>query len=874
MSSSYYRPPDESAESSSSGHGRRGSENDQGEGSSNQSVYADSGYGSVHQDLEMNPDAMAFSGQLHRRSPSMIAKKQAAAQIQQLHYNENRIALGRSIAAVMKLLKELQGVNRTWPIYYPTNNSSENGSNQETQEEDSPKDEFEDLADHIKGKEKMEEPLPPQTHEPRLVTPQVDREFNIFKLDLKMGGVDSHKLVHSLEKTSVASLLEGKIIQTMKHLASLRDRIDDITSKVLITGDLNSGKSTFCNALLRRKLLPVDQQPLTNVFCEVRDVRENEGIEKVHAVKIGRRYLRSDPNTYEEHDLKDLEDLVLEVEKYSILKVYVKDTRPVEQSLLSNGVVDISIIDAPGLNKDSYQTTQVFSRQEEIDLVVFVVSAENHFTLSAKEFITSAAHEKSFIFIVVNRFDQIKDKSRCMRRIMDQVADLAPETHKDARDFVHFVSSDGVVDSLPDLNSSSGPGDGGDPDDPGDDDGDNGNGFDMDEHPDFGRLENSLRNFVLEKRSISKLAPAKTYLSNILRDLDTLADVNIEVCAQESDRLSTNIQQLAPSLDKSVTEGTKVSEKLEHLIEETADGLYNYTTEKLTAVLARRDIEPKIAYTSILDAYNYAMAVKESIVYRIQESVYACEEHAKHNTIKSIDAIKSMGIMHLGDQSAFHKVFREDAMFSRKRDQLARSLKTEIEISDFFDIVLPQWVPLSLSKDGKEQEWQIVSSINNAITLASVVGGGQLIRNSQMVRHAINAIGFLDYRTFRNLVLPAIAIAGACGVVYVVSDIPNAVKKNLARKIDSEVQGMGYVHANALRISKESRKILKYPAQDVRSAFQTAIEEKTRKMEDYTKQAKKADESGRYFEKLKRESSEHRNVVTNIHLEIPSDIEE
>ncbi|KAF5102804.1 hypothetical protein D0Z03_000358 [Geotrichum reessii] len=215
---------------------------------------------------------------------------------------------------------------------------------------------------------------------------------------------------------------------------------------------------------------------------------------------------------------------------------------------------------------DSYQTTQVFSRQEEIDLVVFVVSAENHFTLSAKEFIWNAAHEKSLVFIVVNRFDNIRDKNRCRKMILDQVADLSPETHKDASDFIHFVSSSEIVKGLPDD-------DGDDPDDgPGDDDR---------PHPDFDQLEASLRDFVLEKRSLSKLAPAKTYLKNILKDLEMLSQVNISVAETEKEKILKDLDDLAPEFEKSVKQSLKVSEQSDQIIEEVSQKAYDFTKDHL-----------------------------------------------------------------------------------------------------------------------------------------------------------------------------------------------------------------------------------------------------------------------------------------------------
>lgn len=826
----------------------------------------DSGYGGSVKLGDLEADAVAHDGHLleagngHRRSPSFASQQQAVSQISQLQYNDNRLALGRSIAAVLKILKELQVTNKQWPIYYPTTP----GTSENNVKEDEKDGDLDALERELDGEEQVEEEVGDNVPTPRLVSPEISKDFNIFKLDLKLGSLSSDDLVHSLEKSSVASLIEEKILRAIKHLNSLRERIDDTASKVLITGDLNSGKSTFCNALLRRRLLPTDQQPCTNVFCEIRDSRENEGVEEVHAVKMGKRYERSDQNTYETHQLKDLEDLVYEVEKYSILKVFVEDKRNIEHSLLRNGVVDISLIDAPGLNKDSYQTTQVFSRQEEIDLVVFVVSAENHFTLSAKEFIANAAHEKSLVFIVVNRFDHIKDKSRCMRRILDQVADLSPETHKDARDFVHFVSSGNVVDDLPGGEDDDGGGnDPGDDDDPPPDpEGDN---------PDFDQLEASLRHFVLEKRAISKLKPAKTYLDNILHDLEVLADVNQKMSKQERDRLLDELNSLTPKFEKAVNTSVKISDKIDQDIESLSDGVYNHTLSYLNNKLSEEP-ETMLSYGNVLDAYNFAVEMRRTIINKIQEAVHECEKHARKETVKSIDAIKNLGIMHVGDKPVFHKVFKEEAMFSKRRDDLARSIVCELTFMDFIDLSLPQQfipqlIPQSIYPEEK-MEVATLSTVNNALTLASVVGGGQLIRHTEWIKHGFRAIGFVNYSMVKKLVVPVIIVASACGVAYIVSEIPNAVPKNLSKKINREVQAMGYVHSNADRISKECRKVLRYPAQDVRSGFQTDIEQQARQKEEFSKRAKEADEGFKYFSKLYKEAAHQRQVVSQCALEL------
>lgn len=273
--------------------------------------------------------------------------------------------------------------------------------------------------------------------------------FQVLNLDLNLGRSRSsvRPLVMSLEKASIANLLDGRLKSEMKHLEHLQERIHDTASKVLVTGDLNAGKSTFVNALLRREVLPVDEQPSTTSFCAVHDARDNAGIEEAHISVDGKTYDCSDESTFTRIPLEGLEALVCKAhDDAPLVRVYVSDTRSAQESLIHNGVVDIALIDAPGLNRDSLKTTAVFARQDEIDVVVFVVNAANHFTLSAKEFIWTASNEKAYLFIVINRFDQIKDKERCKRTVLEQVRQLSPRTYEDAEELVHFVDSASIME--------------------------------------------------------------------------------------------------------------------------------------------------------------------------------------------------------------------------------------------------------------------------------------------------------------------------------------------------------------------------------------------------------------------------------------------
>jgi mitofusin len=594
-----------------------------------------------------------------------------------------------------------------------------------------------------------------------------------------MEGLPQSEIVHSLEKASVASLLDNQINNSIRHLFALRERIEDTSSKVLVTGDLNAGKSTFCNALLRRKVLPEDQQPCTSIFCEVLDVRENGGIEEVHAIPHGSVYNRNDESTYLVFSLKQLEDIVIDSDHYSSCKIYIKDIRTVDQSLLNNGVVDIALIDAPGLNNDSLKTTAVFARQEEIDVVVFVVSAANHFTLSAKEFIFNAAQEKAYMFMVVNGFDNIRDKNRCQEMILKQIAHLSPATFKESSELVHFVSSNAIPVSNPPGGpggnaSSGGSGggasfDGGD-DNPGydpDDDGPSGKhgepgcppdkkgkGKQKEAENDFSELEASLRRFVLEKRARSKLAPAKTYLMNVLGDLGTLANVNKDVAQNELDRVTEELRQLEPVFEKSRKARTEADEAVANDIDTTSNEVYALTRSTLTDIISRvAESDLGVEYPGAFGAYNYADDLKVAMLNQITETVRWCEERAREKTVQGVSGIKNLGIMHLQDKYV-DLTFRSEKMFRSRRDALARQVDFEAELWDFFDLG-SIW-----------QRQEKVAGTSMAVTLAGVVGS-RMLGGVGWMDGALTATRLVGSNNLRRLIIPGMILAG---MLYLIID--------------------------------------------------------------------------------------------------------
>jgi GTPase SAR1 family protein len=839
--------------------------------------------------VSTNPTSSHMHAKFLTHSTADNERRAIASHVHQLQYNQNRTALGRAISETVDTLKKLQDMNSKWPAHYPTvqrppppprfhpdprpglvhtQSGFDNHHETETFKRPAPRRAGTTIGADLMEPESSEAAARVPAAEPRLVTPQLSRQFSVLKIELKMEGVHQTELVHSLEKQSIASLLDGQINNSVRHLFSLRDRIEDTSSKVLITGDLNAGKSTFCNALLRRKVLPEDQQPCTSIFCEVLDCRENGGIEEVHAIPNGMDYNRHDESTYAVFGLEQLEDIVIDNEKWSQCKVYIKDVRSVDQSLLNNGVVDIALIDAPGLNNDSLKTTAVFARQEEIDVVVFVVSAANHFTLSAKEFIFNAAREKAYMFMVVNGYDNIRDKKRCQEMILKQVNHLSPATFKESSELVHFVSSNAIPVAPaggPDGPGGSGSGSGsssggpsGDPshDDEPSDKKDKGKGKEQEKIDDFNELEASLRRFVLEKRARSKLAPAKTYLLNVLGDLESLASVNKDVAQNELDRVTRELKELEPVYEKSKKARSEAGEGVDFTIDETASDIYKASRDTINNTIARvGEQNLGVEYPGLFSVYQYADELKTAMLEQITRSVHDCEEAARDHTAKGVGGIKNLGVLHLGDDYE-DLTFKSEYMFRTRRDALTRQVDVDVEMSDFFDLT-SLW-----------ERQEKVAGASMAVTIAGVVGG-RMFGGVGWVDGALGAAKVIGPSNLRRLMIPGIVLALALGASYALSSIPHSLPRRLSQKLSAQLAELDYTHANATRISSEVRRALKFPADKLREGLQRSVEQLLDERKEKIKLQSESEVAKKYFSNLVRESVDIRSRVMRVDLEGP-----
>ncbi|PPQ84402.1 hypothetical protein CVT26_007222, partial [Gymnopilus dilepis] len=755
---------------------------------------------------------------------SVFGERQLKVEDVQEAYVESKDRLVTAIDATKTVLSEIRAFNKDeWVVRYPQLKEQEEKEEEKEPSSSKPKKnplrrslsfaddpsfETEVVVGASKAKLARSATLPsiPDAQEHELVvedntsTKEVpSSDFNVLRLDLKLGAhrpSSAASLVQQLEKSSIANLLDERIGTSIAHIDKLRSRVEDTSSKVLVTGDLNAGKSTFVNALLRREVMPVDQQPCTTAFCEVHDAAENQGREEVHIVKDGKTYDINDDSTFTRGAIADLEEIVADNENTErMIKLYLADSRAPSESLLNNGVVDISLIDAPGLNRDSLKTTAVFARQEEIDVVVFVVSAENHFTLSARDFLQTASAEKAYLFIVVNKYDQIKNKDKCRRLVLEQIKELSPRTYEDAEDLVHFVDSASALQPFA-------------------------------ANPAFDDLEQSLRSFVLVKRSKSKLQPVSTYLSNLLADIELLAGANAIVADSELQQAREDLKLSRPVLEKMKRSREVLEEALE-AVEESGAGEASARTKKIlndalervgAGLLAvEKPLVPMPSYPGLLGIWDYAREVRRALVASLDAAVVMSENEARVFTTKGVDRIKELGEEHLPEGTERNRrVFMPEAMFSTTR-RAGKGLKSrrssstgggavvaggmhglgiglaqrqdmlETTFFDLFDVNHQFFLHFGDGKSSEEESSPTALGLVSVGVGALTMVGGQAIGVRGLVEGIMRVSDLFGNETTRKWAAPVIGAAVIGMTAYLILELPSSIPRTVGRRVRASV---------------------------------------------------------------------------------------
>jgi mitofusin 2 len=103
--------------------------------------------------------------------------------------------------------------------------------------------------------------------------------------------------------------------------------------------------------------------------------------------------------------------------------------------------------------------------------------------------------------------------------------------------------------------------------------------------------------------------------------------------------------------------------------------------------------------------------------------------------------------------------------------------------------------------------------------------------------------------------------------VYIITSIPSSLPRRLSTKLAARLESQDYTHQNALRISKEVERALRYPADTVRVGLKRSFESLVVRKEDTTKLRTESEVARKYFSNLITDSEDIRNIVQRVDLE-------
>lgn len=410
----------------------------------------------------------------------------------------------------------------------------------------------------------------------------------------------------------------------------------------------------------------------------------------------------------------------------------------------------------------------------------------------------NAANEKTHIFIVVNRFDSIRDKDRCKRLILEQIRQLSPATYADADDLVHFVSA-GNVDLEPGSRKL--------------------------DAPDFARLEQRLRAFVLENRTKSKLMPAKNYLVNLLTDINILSETNTKKSSDEYAQATMELEKDLPAYQRLLTIRDQVLDEIEKAAERTVSSIQMGTQNKLNqAVESVGKAINTIEYPGILLIWQYAQDIADSMVQKLLKDVRQQEASARQETAVCLEGIHSSGAESIG---SFPMAADVTKMCKKNRE---RRVEITVEATDFFDLVLDDKLSGVVLSSG-----------------AAAMVGGRMLGFKDAVSSIWSVSNIMSGPNFRRWVVPVVGVASVGFVLYVVSDMRSAVERKLVKKFKNAVRETGYVEGQSLRIARESRKVLRVEGWEIQNRIQKAIEQKEQHRSDTEAVALTSKETAEFF---------------------------
>lgn len=102
---------------------------------------------------------------------------------------------------------------------------------------------------------------------------------------------------------------------------------------------------------------------------------------------------------------------------------------------------------------------------------------------------------------------------------------------------------------------------------------------------------------------------------------------------------------------------------------------------------------------------------------------------------------------------------------------------------------------------------------------------------------------------------------------YILQQIPQSLPHRLSSKLSAQLNSMDYVHANSTRIATSVRKVLRFPADNLRVGLTRSVEQLGSRRDETLKTRTESEVALKYFSNLVRNSAHQRTLVADVDLD-------
>ncbi|KAJ1565054.1 mitofusin, partial [Cladochytrium tenue] len=444
--------------------------------------------------------------------------------------------------------------------------------------------------------------------------------------------------------------------------------------------------------------------------------------------------------------------------------------------------------------------------------------ADTKVFVQGRQFLQTAGKEKAYIFIVVNRFDQIRRKDRCRRDILDQIREISPLTFEDADHLVHFVAAKETLKDQPDGGSVA----------------------------TFASLESNLRSFILEKRSRSKLAPAKIYLGNLMTDVAALCQYNHHVADAYSRSITDKLTVDAPAFEKMLRIKEQFLDNIDRIINETGDKAERFSRNALQTFFDDIDqCNDDVPWRGVLGIWQYARDLRNTIYRQAAIRLRKCEEFARQSALACVKNFEELAASCMDkppkiDLDVVATVFEDGSQEAGRA--AAAAIFVPLELNDFFAYtdkvaVVREYVP----------------------GLAMILGG--LIGYQAVVKtFTRGGVGLMRGR----VAFAGVAIAGVGLFLYTFSDMKTVIDRQVMGKMKAHLRAAGLVDGNVDRISRGTRRVLRLAIWEFQSQFQRILNESEQQRREQNELRMRAEVTKDSFRALGTRASTLRRMLDDV----------